>query len=344
MLHVIGLPSGKDMQRPAPFLPANASWSEPVAVGTTLYAATTGACGNASTVYAIDLDNADQKRVVSWQTNGGPIVGSIAFAGDGTLIVAVGAGQTTGDGRANAIVALDQATLQVKDWFTQPNADFVTGPTILRRGDRDIVAAATRDGRVLLLDAASLGGANHSTPLFASQAVTAAGGSVAGTLSTWQEATFAPVPDDAPAGTQPEVTLGTQWVLVPVNGRPAASAATNGAVSTGAVVAYRVVDAGASLALEAGWTSHDLAAPATPIIVNGVVFALGTGRPDSASGTGTPAVLHAYDGANGRALWTSGSAITAFASPGSFWSAMSQVYVGASDGNLYAFGFLDERR
>ena len=61
-------------------------------------------------------------------------------------------GQTTGDGKANAIVALDPKTLQVKDWFSQPTAEFVTGPTILRHNDKNIVAAATKDGRVLLLD------------------------------------------------------------------------------------------------------------------------------------------------------------------------------------------------
>ena len=42
MLHVLGLASGKDLQRPAPFLPANSKWSAPVAVDTTLYAATSG--------------------------------------------------------------------------------------------------------------------------------------------------------------------------------------------------------------------------------------------------------------------------------------------------------------
>ena len=45
MLHVLGLASGKDIQRPAPFLPANSRWSSPVAVDTMLYAATSGACG-----------------------------------------------------------------------------------------------------------------------------------------------------------------------------------------------------------------------------------------------------------------------------------------------------------
>jgi hypothetical protein len=32
------------------------------------------------------------------------------------------------------------------------------------------------------------------------------------------------------------------------------------------------------------------------------------------------------------------------ASPGSFWSGLGQVYVGARDGTLHAFGFNDERR
>jgi len=55
-------------------------------------------------------------------------------------------------------------------------------------------------------------------------------------------------------------------------------------------------------------------------------------------------VLHAYEGTSGKELWTSGSGIKTSASARSFWSAMSQVYVGASDGTLYTFGFLDERR
>ena len=84
--------------------------------------------------------------------------------------------------------------------------------------------------------------------------------------------------------------------------------------------------------------------PATPIIVNGVVFALSTGQPAAADRTGSPAVLYAYDGVSGKALWNSGTSMTAFASPGSYWSALSQVYVGTHDGTVYAFGFPDERR
>ena len=90
-LHVVGLQSGKDLQKPAPFLPANSRWSNPLAVGTMMYATTSGDCAGApNAVYAIDLDAAN-KPVVSYHTSGGSIVGSVAFSSDGkTLLAAIG--------------------------------------------------------------------------------------------------------------------------------------------------------------------------------------------------------------------------------------------------------------
>lgn len=313
-LHVVGLQSGKDLQKPAPFLPANSQWSNPVAVGTMMYAATSGNCAGAPNgVYTIDLDAAD-KPVVSYRTNGGGVVGSVAFSSDGnTLLAAIGPGSVTADGQANAIVALDPRTLKLKDWFTQPAAGFVTGPTVFRHGAKDIVAAATKDGRVILLDVASLGGANHATPL-TTQSLASSGGSIAAeALATWAR---------TPAAGGPE----ERWILVPLSTR---------------VVALRVTEARGVYSLKPDWTANDLKAPATPIIVNGVVFALSTGR---TGGSGSAAVLYAYDGASGKALWNSGKAMSTFASPGSYWSALSQVYVGTDDGTVHAFGFLDERR
>jgi hypothetical protein len=317
-LHVVGLQSGKDLQKPAPFLPSNAQWTNPVAVGTMMYAATSGNCGGAAPgVYAIDLDAPD-KPVVSYRTNGGSVVGSVAFSSDGsTLLAAIGAGSVTGDGKSNAIVALDPRTLRLKDWFTLPTAAFVTGPTVFRHGTKDLVAAATKDGRVLLLDMASLGGASHATPLVASKPLFASGGSIsAEALSTW-------------------ATSNARSILVPISGRPAGARATNGPIRKGAVLTLRVAETKGGVSLEPHWTSHDVTAPATPIIVNGVVFALSTGP---------TAVLYAYDGLSGKALWNSASSITTAASPGSYWSGLSQVYVGTDDGTVHAFGFLDERR
>lgn len=332
ILHVLGLPSGKDIQRPAEFIPANAKWSDTIAVNTTLYATTTGNCGGApNAVWAIDLA-AEGKPVVSWKSNGGPIVGRLAFATDGTIFAAIGPGTVTGDGTVNAIVSLDPKTLQVKDWYTQPGVEFVTGPAVFTHNDRDLVTAATKDGRVVLLDAASLGGANHSTPRHASAAL-GAGAAIAGNaLATWQELTItAPAQPAGPQGPPPApiVTYGTRWILAPV---------ANG------VVALKLGGTAGALTLERGWAAQNLAAPETPIVVNGVVFALATGRPATAAGRGTPAVLHAFEGTTGKALWNSKTSMTTFASPGSFWSALSQIYVGTNDGTLHAFGFLDERR
>jgi len=335
-LHVVGMQSGKDLQKPAAFVPPNSQWSNPVAVGTMMYAATSGSCAGAPNgVYAIDLDAPD-KPVVSYRTNGGSVVGAVAFSSDGnTLLAAIGPGSATGNGKANAIVALDPRSLQLKDWFTQPTAEFVTGPTVFRHGTKDLVSAATKDGRVMLLDAASLGGADHATPLVASPPLFASGGSIsAEALSTWARAAAATAPADSAA----------RWILVPVSGRPVAARTTNGAIRNGAVVALRVRDVNGKFSLEPEWTSNDLTSPATPIIVNGVVFALSAGQPAASARTGSPAVLFAHDGLSGKAIWNSGKSMTASASPGSFWSALSQVYVGAGDGTLYAFGFLDERR
>jgi hypothetical protein len=236
----------------------------------------------------------------------------------------------------------------VKDWFTQPAAEFVTGPTILRHNDKEIVAAATRDGRILLLDATSLGGTDHATPLHASKTWLDAGAAVsADALATWQQSNAAGATGSAAAAASAQTRSDsrTSWILLPIAG-PLASgvASANRAISTGAVIALKLIDAGGAISLEPGWVSDNLSAPATPITVNGVVFTLATGLPATPAGRGTPAVLSAYDGATGRRLWSSDTAMTTFASPGSLWTGLGQVYVGAHDGTLHAFGFNDERR
>ncbi len=204
-------------------------------------------------------------------------------------------------GYANAVVALDAKTLKPTDWFTAPNADFVTTPVVFTVGTRQMIAAATRDGRVLILDASSLGGANHSTPLAASPSLGASFAPDA--LSTWE-------------------SQGTRWLLVPNSG----------------IIAYRVVDRGGALSLEQGWTSRTLAVPTAPIIVNGVVFAAASGRPNSG------ATLYAFDGITGRELWNSGSKMTSPITPNGLWASNSQVHAATLDGTVYAFGFALERK
>jgi hypothetical protein len=352
VLHVLGLPSGKDIQKPAPFLPPNANWSDLIAVNTTFYAGTSNRCGDApNAIWAIDLA-AENKPVSSWKTNGGGIVGSVAIGIDGSLIAAIGPGPASAGGYANAIVSVDPKTMQLKDWFTDSKTEFVSTPVIFTQGDREIVAAATKDGRILLLDANSLGGADHSTPLFTSQSVAGAGTFAPGALATWQEMLPAPpapppaAPAAPPAGGAPAPAQaaaaaapvpGTRWLLVP---------------TANAITALKVVDSGGKPSLQPGWVSRDIAAPVTPLIVNNVIFALSSGRAAATTGAtasevakrSSPAVLYALNGTDGKELWTSGKTITSFFPGKSFWSANGQVYVGAFDGTVYAFGFAMERK
>ncbi len=79
MLRTLGLVSGKDVQRPVPFLPAGARFSDLIAVGGMVYTATSHGCGGAARgIWAVNTDG-DPKTVVSWKTNGGDPIGSVAF-------------------------------------------------------------------------------------------------------------------------------------------------------------------------------------------------------------------------------------------------------------------------
>jgi len=79
------------------------------------------------------------------------------------------------------------------------------------------------------------------------------------------------------------------------------------------------------------WSSQNMVSPRTPIIVNGVVFALAGGS------AGANAVLYALDPATGKELWNSGATITSTASAG-MSAGTGQVHVVTSDNTVYAFG------
>jgi hypothetical protein len=309
LLHVMGLMTGKDLQRPTPFVPADSRWSDPIAVGTMLYTTTSGGCGGApNAIWAIDLESAD-KPVVSWKS-GGPIVGSLAFTSDGTLVAAVPRGNPVGFAGAN-IVMFDTKPLRVKSGYTSPdNSAFATGPTIFKYGDRELIAAAIKSeggtGHILLFDPASPVGPNRPKAFLDTS--NGPGDVATDSLATWEQMTSTP---------------RARWILEPTEH---------------SVLALRLDDTHEGISAPVVWTASNLTAPTTPIIVNGVVFVLEAGR------GGSSAVLHAFEGTTGKELWSSGKTMTAPAAPGSFWSAFGQVYVGTMDGTLYAFGFNDERR
>jgi outer membrane protein assembly factor BamB len=341
MFRTLGVVSGKDVQRPVPFVPAGARFSDLIAVNDRVYAATSGGCGGAADgLWAIDIAS-DAKPVVSWKTNGGSPIGSVAFAANGTAIVAIGPGTVTAGGYANAVVALDPTTLALTDWFRQPGVEIAAPPVLFQEAGKDIVAVTTRDGRILLLDAGSLGGATHDTPLFASASLTGGAATFAAqSPAMWQER--APVPAaaaPAPAAGSAPPADGRRWLLIPVAGSLPASpgGAGNGPVSNGAILAVRIAYQDGRFSVHPDWTSQNIAAPLTPIVVNGVAFA--------ASGpSNAPAGLYALSGATGKTLWQSDTTIASPLSGRSFWVGSGHVFVGTRDGTVYAFGFAMERK
>ncbi len=337
VLHTVADGSGVELQAPVKFLAPNAHASDLMAIpqnndkwhSYVVYTATSNNCGGVKNgVWAVNLAD-DAKPITHFETGANP-VGDPAFSTDGTLFVAVGNG-ATGSAYSNAIVALTPKTLTVKDWLTAPNADFSSGPTIIKHGDKEVVAEATKDGRIYLLDTASLGGSDHKTPMFVSPAFSSAKTEFAPqALASWQDEDH------------------TDWIAEPFAGTGPPGGSGNGKVTNGGVLALKLKDEGGKLSLTPEWVSQDLISPLPPLVINGVVFAASSGEYYPPAGKAVsaaervkqsiPAIMYALDATNGKQLWSSGAAITSFANAG-MWSSLGQTYIATYDNTVYAFGF-----
>jgi outer membrane protein assembly factor BamB len=321
MLHSMHLSNGVNYEPPVKFLPPNANAHGLIVIDHFAYVVTEGECGGAPNgVWALDLES---KQVTTWKANVSGLAGP-AFAGDGTIFVATG----NGGEYSNSLVALDPKSLTVKGRYSAGTSEFSSTPVIFGYKDKTLAAATTKDGRVHLLDAANLG-----TALFISPASAKAGDFVPGALASWQDAG------------------GTRWILAPTVGTQAADAGfatTNGAVTKGAVVAWKIVELSGVLKLQPGWASRDLVSPLPPTIINGVAFVTSSGefRTNDTKAAAAQraqrssrAVIYALDAMTGKELWNSGTTITSFTRGAALSGGVGQIYLGTYDGTIYAFGF-----
>ena len=139
-----------------------------------LYTTTSNGCGAVPNgVYALDLEpTTPEDRAGYGRTKRGRGAG-VAVGTDGTIYAATAessAGSATPAGGKetsypSTVVALEPKTLKLKGWFTAPGADFNATPVVIRHNNRDLVVVTANDGRIYLLDGASLGGSDHKTPL-----------------------------------------------------------------------------------------------------------------------------------------------------------------------------------
>ncbi|HXB73855.1 MAG TPA: hypothetical protein VNY05_36790 [Candidatus Acidoferrales bacterium] len=299
MLQSVYVSNGADSEAPMKFLPANANAQGLIVADNVAYVSTSNGCGGAANgVWALDLAS---KEATTWKSSAGSPAGSAgpAFGPDGTLYVATAGGEAS-------LVALEPKTLKQKDWYS-PGADFTSSPVSFEYKGKILIAAATKDGSIHLLDSASLGGTSHRAPLFKTAPDSKAAGYAAGTLASWQDAG------------------GTRWVLAP---------------TASAVVAWKVMDQNGALSMQPGWVSREIVWPLTPMIVNGVIFAASSGEAGAdRAQPASHAVLYALDSATGNPLWNSGNTIGSFVHGGGLSGGSGQLYLGTHDGTLYAFGF-----
>jgi outer membrane protein assembly factor BamB len=326
-LHEQIMATGLDFAPPVKFFPAPAGSSFGLNMNDrVVYTAAGSGCRNvANDIWSIDLNTADytvssykaQKLSLSGLT--GPAIGN-----DGTAYVTTGSGpdDPAAGLYANSVVALNAKDLKVKDWYTPTGAakskTLNATPVVFTVKDKELIAAPGKDGTLVLLDSASLGGPDHHTAL--AQTDTVAKPARRGaweSLATWQD------------------KAGVVWVFASIVGPVAPDAkfaATNGPAPHGSIVAFKVEDKDGRPVLTPSWISRDLKNPAPPVIANGVVFALDGGGPS------IHATLYALDAATGNQLYSSGDAIETYTRLAGMSIGDGHVFFTTHDNTLYSFG------
>jgi hypothetical protein len=191
-------------------------------------------------------------------------------------------------------------------------------PSTFTYKDKQFVVAPGDDGSIALLDAASLGGADHHTPLSQTPPV-----SRPGEKHDWDG--FASWQDKE----------GTTWVFASISAGVSlheSSAKLNGATPHGAIVAFRVEDANGKPALTPAWVSQDMVNPAPPRVADGVVVALAGGN------VSTHAKLYVLNAATGAELYSSKDQIPTYTRLSGVSIGDGHAFFTDHDNVLYSFG------
>jgi hypothetical protein len=233
---------------------------------------------------------------------------------DGTAYLHTGSGTATVTD-PNGLLALSGKDLKVTDWYA-PVGDEDLAPVAFTYKQTELLAAPGKDGRLVLLDRKSLGGADHHTPLFQTAAISQPKSKGWGGMANWQDAD------------------GT-WLLASEPGPLAAETkwpANNGDAPHGSIVAFKLAEQDGKTVLVPAWSSRDLFNPAPPVVAGGLVIALSQGDRKN------PAKLYVLDAKTGKELYASGSEITTYAQMSGVSAGDAHVFFTTHDGTLYCFG------
>jgi outer membrane protein assembly factor BamB len=320
-VHEQNMATGLDYAPPVKFLPVaggnsfGLNMSEKV-----LYAMTGSGCHNQpNALWSIDL-NTPEYAIGSYKTQKITLAGLTgpAIGHDGTAYVLTDPGSAQPPIYPGSVVALNAKDLKVKDWYSPQGStrELNAGPVIVSYKEKELIVAPGKDGSLVLLDSQSLGGADHHTPLAQTAVLTKAG-----KRDAWEGIATAQDKSDV-------------WVFASISGPLESSAfpATNGVVTHGSIVAFKVEEKDGHIQLTPAWVSRDLLNPAPPVFANGIVFAL-EGGSNSAHAT-----LYGLDAATGKQLYSSGDAIQSYTHLAGMSVGDGHVFFTTHDNSLYSFG------
>ena len=352
-LHTIDLANGTDAEPAIQVLPL--PYGKPYGlnlVNNVVYTVTGQGCGGVpNALYAVNL--ADKKVTISsppqaglWGT-AGPAIGSdgtVYFeSGDGPYDASIGKLSTSVEAFT---FANDQLTL--KDYYTPSNhvwlsrrdLDMNATPAVFPYKGRDVLVGSGKEGRFILMDSKSMGGADHETPLFRSDLysnknVNFQTEGTWGSLTSWEEKN------------------GTRWIVATTGGETAVPfPKTYGPTPHGGVIAMKVVEKDGKAELMPTWRSVDMMTSEPAAVQNGIVFVLAAGEftgqaNDTVGGLysaqeriarSVPARLFALDGITGKELYSSGDIVTSFLHQAGLSVADDKIMFGTFDGTVYCFG------
>jgi hypothetical protein len=359
-LRGLSLVNGEDRMPPVDFTAAFArNWSLNLIDGV-IYSPTARGCADTPTRFtALDLKD-PARRSVDFYTSAGVPPGSRnredpagAWGRGGLVLGPKGVYAQTADGPydpasgqfGETVIAVSLKNFRLVDSYTPANWEYLNkkdldigsvSPVIFPFEKWTLVGSVGKESVIALLDANNLGGPDHHTPLYQSprwgndeEMLHDRG--VWGSMATWQNG------------------QGKRFLFTLMQGPPSKGAPkfkySYGNAEQGSIMAFEVrvdPDKGKPT-LDPVWISRDMHAPDPPVVANGVVYALQTGKNATESRSGgklpTPnAVLYAFNAETGQQLYSSEKLIDSFTHFSEPVVAGGKVYVSTWDGKVYAFG------
>jgi hypothetical protein len=302
-LYRLDTSTGKDMTPPVTVMPPGADVSDLNASEGVIYATTSNSCGEApNAVWQVTLSGGTPK-VASF-----PSPAPEGFVGPKGLLL--GSDDQIYAQTGNTLQILSPTDLQPQQTFSGALGNI--SPVAFLYKDNDMLVTAGKNGSLYLLNSTSINTAvSQTAPITVGEDAKIVG------LSTW------------------ETAEGTRWVLAAVEGA-SVDAPT---APHGSIVAFQLSEDNGKPDLKHIWTSQDLAMPETPVIANGVVFALSAGEAGKKGKLGGHAVLYALDGETGKEMWSTHDQVTAPANLSGLTIANGRVFFTTTDSTLYAFGY-----